>query len=206
MWWTGVDGCNNYGATIPVLDMATGIAYDPDFGMAHAALGGYYLGKNSPDQALPYLVRAVDLVPELSEVRLELADLFVSRNDPARAVVLLREGLRRDPDSSSFANNLAWLLATSSNASIRDGAEAVRLAEQVVNRDMAPDRPVLSSDEQAARLDTLAGAYAEAGRYDDAIKVIHRAIDAAKNANQSAIVGELEVRARLYEQHQPYHQ
>ncbi len=182
------------------------LKYAPDLGMSHAALGGYYLGKNLPDQALPHLLRAVELVPEIESVRLDLADLLVARNDSAGAVKQLREGLRRFPDSTPFANNLAWILATSPDASVRSGAEAVQLAESVVHRDLDPNQPRLSPFEEVARLDTLAGAYAEAGRYDEASATLQRAIAAAGAIQDPGLMNEMQSRLKLYQQHQPYHQ
>ena len=75
------------------------------------------------------------------------------------------------------ANNLAWLLATHPDAELRDGAEAVRVAERMCEAVPAPP-PVL--------LDTLSAAYAEAGRFDDALRTVDRAIAAAEKAGDGA--------------------
>lgn len=62
--------------------------------------------------------------------------------------------------------NLAWLLATCSEGAVRDGARAVTLAEEVVG----------SAPNDAAYLDTLAAAYAEAGRFHDAVNTERQAL------------------------------
>ena len=68
---------------------------------------------------------------------------------------------RRSP-----AERSAWMLATNPNASVRNGAEAVELAQRAVE---------LSGGREPAILDTLAAAYAEAGRFPEAVKTAQRA-------------------------------
>jgi Flp pilus assembly protein TadD len=80
------------------------------------------------------------------------------------AIAELRTLLVLDPAWPPAANNLAWLLATCEDVTLRDGAEAVRLAE-------IARRPTISST-----LGTLAAAYAQAGRFDDAVRAIDEAI------------------------------
>ena len=69
------------------------------------------------------------------------------------------------PGSTLVANDLAWLLATHPDAQVRDGAAAVAVAEET-QRASAAER---AGKEDAGLLDTLAAAYAEAGRYAEAV-------------------------------------
>ena len=69
--------------------------------------------------------------------------------------------LQRNPDQLLALNNLAWLLATDDDSQWRNGTEAVRLAERACD---------LTHYQTPAFLGTLAAAYAEAGRFDDAVK------------------------------------
>ncbi len=179
------------------------LQYVPNFGMAHAALGHYYFQKQLPDKALPHLSRAVDLVPELPWLRIEYAQVLIANNDRTGAVAQFREGLRRDPTCVDCANNLAWLLATSADPAVRNGSEAVALAEQVNRRMLESGQswpPIL----QAKLLGTLAAAYAETGRYDEATKTIQRAIDIVDGLNAPGVADELQARSRLYQARQPY--
>ena len=70
--------------------------------------------------------------------------------------------IRSRPSDTNLLNDTAWILATNPNASVRDGAEAVELAQRAVK---------LSGGQEPAILDTLAAAYAEAGRFADAVEV-----------------------------------
>ena len=109
----------------------------------------------------------------------------------AEAIAHGRAALARDPDLISAANNLAWVLATSSDASLRDPAEAIRLAETVV-RETEPGDP--------GYLDTLAVSYAAAGRFGDARRTAQRAAELAAARGDEELARSIRVRAAGYAQ------
>jgi cytochrome c-type biogenesis protein CcmH/NrfG len=84
--------------------------------------------------------------------------------------------LRLQPDRLEALNNLAWILATDSNAELRDGAEAVRLAERACE---------LASGRQTVFIGTLAAAYAESGQFEKAVTTAQRACDLALSLGQT---------------------
>jgi spermidine synthase len=92
-------------------------------------------------------------------------------------------------------NSLAWLLATHKEDKFRNPEEAIRLAERACE---------LTSYENAGLVDTLAAAYAAAGRFPDAVKTTERAIDLAESANQQQLADEIKKRLELYKTGQPY--
>jgi TPR repeat protein len=89
-------------------------------------------------------------------------------------------------------NGLAWMLATSTNESIRDGAEAVHWAERLVQRD---------GSKTGTYLDTLAAAYAEQGRWDDAIAAQRKAVSVL-TPDDTMIKTSIVARLQLYLSHQ----
>ena len=126
---------------------------------------------------------------------LGLATLFQRDADTERAVYYYRHALKSNPDLIGAANNLAWMLATSSDPTWRNGQEAVKLAEHAVK---------LTGKDHPSVLDTLAAAYAEARRFDDAIATIHRAlksVDAGSSTAQS-----LRTRLKQYQNRMPFRQ
>jgi tetratricopeptide (TPR) repeat protein len=92
-------------------------------------------------------------------------------------------------------NGLAWILATSSNDAQRNGEEALRLAEKACE---------LTQNSQHEYVDTLAAAYAELGRFEDAVAQAQEAIRLAEEAGQTEAVAAYRQRLALYEQKQPY--
>src|SRR5438552_15647591 len=90
--------------------------------------------------------------------------------------------------------NLPWVLATSSNESMRNGTRAVQLAEDVARRAGHPN---------AILLRTLAAAYAETGRFNDAIATAQAAIAIAKTTGNEGLVSDLERSIAAYRSNQP---
>ena len=104
-------------------------------------------------------------------------------------IVYYRKALELQPDMTAALNNLAWILATDPNAELRNGAEAVRLAERACQ---------VTDYHEPQFIGTLAAAYAEAARFDDAIKAGERARDAAPTAGLTALA---ERNAQLLEEY-----
>jgi hypothetical protein len=91
-------------------------------------------------------------------------------------------------------NKTAWILATAVDPAARDGHEGIVLAEHAVK---------LTDRKDASSLDTLAAAYAEAGRFDDAIAVGSEALAMAKARGDQAFPAELMQRLEFYKAHKP---
>ena len=107
-----------------------------------------------------------------------------------------RESLRTHPADLVLLNDTAWLLATNPNASIRNGTEAVELARRAIR---------LSGGREPAILDTLAAAYAEAGRFAEATQTARQAIELAAAEGKRSLADKIRGRLDLYQAHKPYH-
>ena len=101
-----------------------------------------------------------------------------------------QEALEIAPGQLQVQNNLAWLLATASDASLRNGMKAVALAE-AANQLTGGANPEI--------LNTLAAAYAEAGRYADATAIARRALALAVEQKNQALSATLPKEIKLYE-------
>jgi Flp pilus assembly protein TadD len=115
--------------------------------------------------------------PRNVATQLNLASVLPHLGRYREAIQHFEQALKMDSDSIEGLNNLAWLLATSPDPSVRDGARAVALAEhgcELTNFRM----PVL--------LGTLAAAYAEAGRFTEAISAAERACAGATETGDSS--------------------
>ncbi len=98
------------------------------------------------------------------------------------------------PFNPAFAYKMrAWLLATARDESVRDGEEAVLLAQEAIRLD---DKPLYH--------DTLAAAYAEVGRFEAAIAEAERAIEMAKVGGQFDGIADYQTRLDLYRKRHPY--
>ncbi len=95
------------------------------------------------------------------------------------------------------SNDLAWSLATSPQAANRNGALAVKLAEEACQE---------TQFQQTVMVGTLAAAYAEAGRFDEAVLAAQRAIALASQSGNQQLLEKNQELLDLYLKHQPYHE
>jgi tetratricopeptide (TPR) repeat protein len=85
---------------------------------------------------------------------------------------------------------LAWLLATTPDATLRKGNEAIQLAEQLV---------LAGGERLPHALHTKAAALAELGRFDEAITTARRAIELAQQRNDAGLAQQIQANLRLFE-------
>jgi Flp pilus assembly protein TadD len=133
--------------------------------------------------------------PDDYAAHLNLADALTHLGREQEAVVQLDEALRIKPDSTEAMNNLAWTLATSPDTNVRDGKRAVELAERACT---------LTDFKQTIFVGTLAAAYAETGRFDDAIATAKKACALATVAGETDLLKKNQELLNLYQNHQTY--
>src|SRR5215467_3625812 len=135
------------------------ITAQPDHFLAHYSLGHALLEKGDLDGAIQLCRTALLLRDSDADCHTTLAIALEEKGNPAEAVQHYQKALELAPQSISTLTNLAWLLATSQDASQRNGAKAVELARQA-------DR--LTGGTNTLVLRTLAAAYAENGEFGNA--------------------------------------
>lgn len=172
------------------------LALDPDHELSLVHFGAALGAANRLAESETPLRHALALDPGNLEARRLLAVTLTRENRVEEAIHEYGEILRANPDDLDALINVAWVRATHADAAHRDGAEAVRLAERA--RDHSGDPfPVLYS--------TLAAAYAEAGRFDDAVRAGGRALALADSTRDSLEASRDAERLRLYRAGKPFH-
>lgn len=106
-----------------------------------------------------------------------------------------RRALKCEPHFTVALNNLAWLLATTTDANLRNGAEAVARAELACT---------ISGYRVPGFIGTLAAAYAEAGRFPEAIAAAEEACALAKAAGEQELLSRNEELLALYRERHPF--
>jgi tetratricopeptide (TPR) repeat protein len=149
----------------------------PPYARAEVQLALLALDRGDAAEAEARLARALALEPRDGDVATRLGELWARGGRSREALALWRQAYARDPQLAYAANNIAWLLATHPDASLRDGAQALGLALRAV---------ALSAGEDAGVLDTLAAAYAESGRFDLAVGAARRALSGAQGEPELA--------------------
>jgi protein O-mannosyl-transferase len=199
------DAHNNLGSALAAgrrLDEAIthyrrALALRPAYPEAHNNFGNALVRQRRFDEAIDHFQKALDAKPNYEKARINLANAVARREKALAALAERRKALRRRPDDLTLLNDTAWLLATDPNASLRNGTEAVEFA-------LRADR--LAGGKQASVLDTLAAAYAEAGRYREAVETARKALESATQQGNNALADALRARIDLYEAGTPYRQ
>jgi tetratricopeptide (TPR) repeat protein len=166
----------------------------PDYEEAHFNLGTALLQSGDAEGAINEFQTALRLQPDHAQAHINLGSALAQKGDVRDAIAQIQSGLRLDPGNVEANNNLAWLLATSSEPSLRDGRRAVELAQQA-NR--------LAGGGNMSTLRTLAAAEAEAGRFDDAVQNAQAALALAQAAGRSDLITVLKNEITLYQARQP---
>ena len=123
-----------------------------------------------------------------------LAEALASQHKTQEAIKHYREALKILPDFAEALNNLAWILAANPDAHVREGRQAVVLAERACK---------LTGYKQPIMVGTLAAAYAEAGRFDEAVTNAEKAKTMAEQANQMELAAKNRALLDLYLSGQP---
>jgi tetratricopeptide (TPR) repeat protein len=170
---------------------------NPGYAEAHNNLGNALLQKGKVAEAIVHYQKALQINPDYAEAHLNLANALLKKGRVAEAITHLQKTLQIKPDSPEILNNLAWLLATCPDAHIRDGVQAVKYAERACE---------LTHHGVTILVGTLAAAYAEAGRFDDAIAAVQKACALAAAAGEQDLLEKNQKLLALYRAHQPYHE
>ena len=125
----------------------------------------------------------------------DLGVLLIQTGDPRGAVEQWEKSLQLNAEDGNALNNLAWVLATYPRDDIRNGKQAVELAQKATS---------LPGGNVPLVIRTLAAAYAEAGDFSKAIETAQRAIDLAKTQNNQSLTATLQHELELYRAGTPY--
>ena len=168
----------------------------PEFAEAGSKLGLALRQKGQQDEAIAQFLRAVQLNPSLANVQSDLGTLLLQKGQVDRAVTHYQAAIAIQPANAYFLNNLAWVLATCPNPQVRNGPKAVELAQRAERLGGAGNPAVLG---------TLAAAYAEAGRFPEAVRTAQHALDLASARTNSAQVEMLKANITLFRAGSPFH-
>ena len=174
----------------------TALAIKPRDAETQRSFGMLLANQGKPEQAVPYFQESLQLEPDMT-TRLQFAALLRGLGKDREAIAQYRLVLRTKPDSLEALNNLAWLLATSWDDSVRNGAEAVRVAETGC---------MLTQSKGIVQLGTLAAAYAEAGRFNNAVMAAEQSLELAKATGQERYAEINKELLNYYRAGKPWHE
>ena len=174
------------------------VAALPNHADAQYNLASALLRKGRIDEAIIHYEKALEFLPENADAHANLGSAFLARGAVRNAIAEYRKALQISPNNVAALSNLAWLLATATDSSLRNGSEAVLLAQRADSESsQTQNRPTI--------LRILAAAYAEAGRFAEARETAQHALQSAEIQRNSALGNALRNELSLYEVGLPYH-
>lgn len=169
----------------------------PDYLKARSNLAKVLAKQGKLIEAIQHWQQLVQLNPQEWVLHSNLGTAYSRLGQLDKAIMHWEEALRLKPDYVSVINKLAWLLATCEDPNYRAATQAVELAERGCK---------LTAYKEPRLLDTLAAAYAEAGRFDEAVRTAERALELAKLSGEGQLAANIGKRLELYRQGQAYHE
>jgi tetratricopeptide (TPR) repeat protein len=165
------------------------IRLQPNYANAYYNRGNVLLTKGRLHEAIADLETALQIQPNDADAHTCLGNALLRQGSLKEAIAQYEEASALAPNDPHSRNNVAWVLGTSPDASIRDGAKAVEFAQQAVG---------LSGGRDPKFIRTLAAAYAESGQFSEAITAAKQAIMIANMQGKSGLARVLNEDLRLY--------
>jgi len=167
----------------------------PDLAEAHHNLGLALANSGRIPQAVEQFQEAVRLKPDYAKAHYNLSLALSQTGKIREAVDHGRHAVRLLPDQVSVIRFVAWLMACHDASAGGDPNQAVQLAEHAC---------ALTGRRDAMCLDTLAAAYASAGRFDEAVALADQARRMAESAGYAPLAQDIHMRLQLYRDRKPY--
>ncbi len=180
-----------------IANFEKGLGLHPGDANAQQSLGSAYLQKHQVDDAIVHFRKAQQIQPSFTQAHIDLGDALLQKGQLDEAIVQFQMALELQTNSSYILNNLAWIRAANAQERFRNGAEAVRLAERACQ---------VTDYKVPLMIGTLAAAYAEAGRFDDAMAAAERARDLALALGRKEVAEKNTELIQLFKTRQPYHE
>jgi tetratricopeptide (TPR) repeat protein len=166
------------------------VEIDPTYVQAHNNLGALFLQSGRLKDSVAHLQTALAINRDSADAHNNLANALLRMGRIDEALAHYNKALELRPADGNVRNNLAWLLATFPEARIRNGPRAVQLAEQA---------DVMTGGGNPVIIATLSAAYAEAGRFQEAVRTARRALDLASATDNAALADLIKAQIALYE-------
>jgi Tfp pilus assembly protein PilF len=163
----------------------------------HTFYGGVLYKRGEFDEAITHFNEALRINPRYSEAYGRLGEVYIQIGKDNLAIANLTKSIELVPTSVDNLNNLAWILATTGDANLRNPARSVEFALRACE---------LSNYEHPGVLDTLAAAYASAGNFPEAVKTAERAVKLAEASGKKDLALKIQKQLELYKASRPYHE
>ncbi len=175
--------------------LQTSVQIDPGYVEAFSNLGFALARTGRLEEAVRNVEQAVKLDPNYSPAHYNFANVLLQTGREREALEQFQGVLNIDPNDAEAQNAIAWIMATSPDAALRDAARATELARRA-NESTGNHNPAMMA--------TLAAALAEAGNFSEAQAVAETALRLADQIGNHELAGDILEQLERYRANQPH--
>jgi protein O-mannosyl-transferase len=169
---------------------------EPNYAAAHYDLGNCYVQSGNLELAIKEYEAALRFLPQNPQMHNNLGFALSQAGKTREAIAQWEEALRLQSTNIEVMGNLAWVLSTSPDQSIRNGQHALDLAQHAEH--LSEGNPKV--------LRVLAAAYAETGKFPEAVDTAQRGLEVADKQGDASLAETLQSELALYRSHTPLHE
>ena len=169
----------------------------PEFVKGHNNLGIVLARQKKDKEAIFHLYEALRIDSDYADAYYNLGIIYANQRNIEKAILHYKKALHFNPNMAQALYNLSWILASCEDERFRNGEGTVRLAEKLCK---------ITRYNQPLALDALAAAYAETGKFDEAVTIAKKALELALKQGPKELVLELKKRLQLYQKGRSYRQ
>lgn len=166
------------------------VALRPDDAQSNVSLANALRRKGDVDESIAYYEKALRIAPKYAKAHTNLGNALRQKRQFREAIAEYEKAHELDPAAFAPQNNLAWMLATCPDTSLRNGNRALTLARRADQ---------LSGGRNPIVLHTLAAAYAQSGLFAKAVETAQLAVSLANAQGNSGLVQTLQREIRQYQ-------
>jgi len=170
---------------------------NPNHVKAHNNIGNILASQGNDKDAIYHYNEVLRINSDYAGAYYNLGKIFANQGKTENAILHFQKALQKDPDMTQALYNLSWIGATSEDDKFRNSIEAIKPAEKLCK---------LQNYSQPLSLDALAAAYAEAGRFKEAVLTAQKGLELALKVGPKELALGLENRLKLYHAGRPYRQ